>query len=267
MKNKKILVFLIVLIVISSVVDYLIIKAGTIEKAGTLLMLSIMWTPFISTMFTLLIFRQSIKTIQWRIGKIKYLAQAFYIPLIYISLAYLPLWMMGFFSTEKVLTLQSFVLPIAGAFINIVATFGEEVGWRGFLFPQLEKQMSFVKAALLTGFIWSIWHIPGLLMTDYGNNAPWYTAVPFFVITLTAISLPMSYLCKKANSVWPAVLFHAAHNAFIQAFYDSYSVKNGISKFLIGETGIALAITSMVLLIIYIRKSRKIKQFDLSQKS
>ncbi len=93
-------------------------------------------------------------------------------------------------------------------------------------------------------------------MTDYGNNAPWYTALPIFIIILTAISLPIAYLCKKANSIWPAVLFHAAHNSFIQAFYDPFSIKNEVTQFLIGETGLALLITSLILLFTYIKKSK-----------
>ena len=107
---------------------------------------------------------------------------------------------------------------------------------------------------MLTGFIWAIWHVPGLLMTEYGNNVPWYTALPFFIITLTAISLPITFLTKKANSIWPAVLFHAAHNAFIQAFYDPFTVKNETTLFLTGETGLTLAITSVVLLLVYLKK-------------
>lgn len=254
--TRGIFVFLIITALISAFVNYFIIRSGTIEAAGMALMLTIMWTPGISALLTLLILKQPLTSIMWKPGKIKYLVQAYYIPLLYISAAYLPLWIMGYYNTEKQFTIQSIILPVVGAFLNIIATLGEEIGWRGYLYPQLEKKMAFIKAALLTGFIWAIWHLPGLLMTDYGNNAPWYTSVPFFIITLTSISLPMSYLCKKANSIWPAVLFHGAHNAFIQAFYDPFSVKNEVTRFLIGETGLALVITSLVLLVIFIRKSK-----------
>jgi uncharacterized protein len=251
-KRKNIIIFLIILVVLSSILNYFIIKVGFAK--ATILILAVMWVPAIATFLSLLLLKQSLKTIHWRIGKIKYLMQAFCIPLIYTTVAYIPLWLVGYFNAEKALTPQNLILPIAGAFINSIATLGEEIGWRGYLFPQLEKEMSFTKAALLTGFIWSVWHIPGLLLTDYGNNAPWFTSVPFFIITLTAISLPISYLCKKAKSIWPAVLFHGAHNAFIQAFYDPYSIKNATTQYLIGETGIALSITSIVLLLFFITR-------------
>lgn len=255
MKKRDILIFLIVLVVCSSILNYFIIKEG-FEKAKVLV-LGVMWVPAIAAFLTLLYLKQPIKTINWQFGKIKYLVQAFYIPLIYTTLAYLPLWLAGYFNTGKALSPKSFIIPIVGAFINSIATLGEEIGWRGYLFPQLEKEMSFIKASLLTGFIWSVWHIPGVLLTDYGNNAPWFTSVPFFIITLTAISLPMSYLCKEAKSIWPAVLFHGAHNAFIQAFYDPFSVKNSTSLYLTGETGVALTITSTIMLLFFITKKTR----------
>ena len=255
-KNKKIWVFILFIILISTILDFFIIKSGTIKAGGGAFGIALAWTPGISALLTLLIFKQSLKTIRWTIGKIKYLIKAYFIPLLYISLAYLPLWMLGYFNSDKQLTIKSILIPLFGAFVNIVATLGEEIGWRGFLFPQIEKNTTFTKASLLTGFIWAIWHIPVLLWTEYGNNVPWYTALPFFIIILTAISYPMAYLCKMANSIWPAVLFHAAHNAFIQAFYDPFSIKNKTTQFLIGETGLALVITSIIVLIIFLKKNK-----------
>jgi membrane protease YdiL (CAAX protease family) len=51
----------------------------------------------------------------------------------------------------------------AGITINAIAGFGEELGWRGFLLRQLNQQ-SFIKASLLIGIIWGIWHSPIILM-------------------------------------------------------------------------------------------------------
>src|SRR2546430_1382585 len=34
---------------------------------------------------------------------------------------------------------------------------GEEIGWRGFLVPELARSMSFSAVALTTGIIWATW--------------------------------------------------------------------------------------------------------------
>ena len=44
------------------------------------------------------------------------------------------------------------VLTVGGAF--------EEPGWRGFALPRLQARMSPVRATLLLGFLWGVWHVP-----------------------------------------------------------------------------------------------------------
>lgn len=57
---------------------------------------------------------------------------------------------------------------IAGVTVNAIAGFGEELGWRGFLLKAF-KEMNFLKASVVIGFIWGIWHAPLILM---GHNYP-----------------------------------------------------------------------------------------------
>ncbi len=147
--NKHIFAFLSITIIISAILNYFIIKSGGLKSAGEILIISIMWTPGIAALLTLIIFKQSLKKILWKIGKPKYLLQAYYIPLIYISAAYLPLWLFGYYDSNKQLTIQSILIPLFGAFINIIATLGEEIGWRGFLFPELEKKNELYKSCYI----------------------------------------------------------------------------------------------------------------------
>ena len=37
---------------------------------------------------------------------------------------------------------------------------GEEIGWRGFLVPELAKVLPFTGVALVSGLIWASWHYP-----------------------------------------------------------------------------------------------------------
>jgi len=57
---------------------------------------------------------------------------------------------------------------IAGATVNAVAAFGEEVGWRGLLQREFAS-MNFWAASALIGVIWGLWHAPIILM---GFNYP-----------------------------------------------------------------------------------------------
>ena len=54
-----------------------------------------------------------------------------------------------------------------------VWSLGEELGWRGFLFPRLQQRFGFHGACLISGLIWAVWHYPEILWTDFkaGTNA------------------------------------------------------------------------------------------------
>jgi membrane protease YdiL (CAAX protease family) len=46
---------------------------------------------------------------------------------------------------------------------DFATVLGEEIGWRGFLVPELAKRHSFVATSLISGIIWALWHYPILL--------------------------------------------------------------------------------------------------------
>jgi len=94
---------------------------------------------------------------------------------------------------------------------------GEEMGWRGFLLPALQKQFSPLKSSLIIGFIWFAWHIP-LFFAPYGtavSGAPITVgAVLFFYIFVTCLACIYTWLVNRSNgSLLVALLIHLSFNA------------------------------------------------------
>ena len=94
---------------------------------------------------------------------------------------------------------------------------GEELGWRGFLLPKLQKQFSEVKSAILIGLIWFVWHIP-LFWAPFGTLVSGdpisYLPVLTYLIMIIAISCIITWLVNQSKgSVWIALLFHLSLNA------------------------------------------------------
>lgn len=63
------------------------------------------------------------------------------------------------------------MLQVAGSMVVTVIIVGifEELGWRGFLLPRLQRGRSALAAALIMGLMWLPWHLPELV-SDPGQR-------------------------------------------------------------------------------------------------
>lgn len=105
-------------------------------------------------------------------------------------------------------------------FINMIPAFGEELGWRGMLFPTLSERMSERAAALVSGTIWGLWHAPAIAMGhNYGMGHASFPVGGILVMTLmcTAMGCWFAFLRQRSGSVWPCALAHGAFNAIANA--------------------------------------------------
>jgi membrane protease YdiL (CAAX protease family) len=90
---------------------------------------------------------------------------------------------------------------------------GEEIGWRGFLYPRLRAKIGDTLAVVTVGVIWGVWHAPLLLLGyNYPTLAPGWRLVwmSVFCIQLTAI---LAWVRQRSRSVWPAAIGHGTVNA------------------------------------------------------
>lgn len=103
-----------------------------------------------------------------------------------------------------------------GSLLNTFLCLGEEIGWRGFLFPALAKEFPHIRAHLLAGLIWGLWHTPiNMLGHNYGlyyPGYPWLGIISMCVFTFSA-GVVLSWLCEKSGTVWVAAFAHGSINA------------------------------------------------------
>ena len=101
-------------------------------------------------------------------------------------------------------------------FINMIPAFGEELGWRGMLFPTLCERTSPRAAALISGAIWGIWHAPAIAMGhNYGMGYAGFPVAGILTMTVACMAMAcwLSYLRMRSGSVWPCALAHGSFNA------------------------------------------------------
>ena len=101
-------------------------------------------------------------------------------------------------------------------FLNSLFALGEEIGWRGYLYPALRERFSLVQTHVLLGLIWSLWHLPiNLQGFNYGLT---YFAYPVLGVVAMflfcfSVGILLSWLMEKTGSIWASALFHGAINA------------------------------------------------------
>jgi uncharacterized protein len=98
-----------------------------------------------------------------------------------------------------------------GPLFNVLFAMGEELGWRGFLLPQLESLGTW-RAILISNVIWGIWHAPAILQ---GHNYPGRPVLGLFMMVVFCILLGtiLSWLYFQTRSSWAPALAHGSVNA------------------------------------------------------
>ena len=102
--------------------------------------------------------------------------------------------------------------------------------------------------------------LPILLFADYNScTPPWY-GLSCFTAMAVFISFAAAWLRLKSGSLWTGTLLHASHNLFVQVVFDPFTVESGRTKWITGEFGIALVITTAVVALIFWSKRAELPE-------
>ena len=100
-----------------------------------------------------------------------------------------------------------FILPL------VDGPLGEEIGWRGFFLPLLMQRHDALRASLIVGLVWFLWHLPHYHVDgrDMGG-----IFLPKYLIYSIALSLIHTWLFQRAQgSILIHVIFHNAVNYMV----------------------------------------------------
>jgi len=261
--GRRVGTYLVLTFAFSSYFYFLIIRAGTLSGGGGRWTAGLMWCPAAAAIAASLLTRRRLAEIGWR-WSWRYVGLGYVIPIAYASVAYGATWALGlgrvpnpvflaaiaqrlhFGSTGANVAAYLALQATVGMVFSSLTALGEEIGWRGFLVPELARAMPLSGVSLVSGVVWASWHVPILLFADYHGATPgWYSLLCFSVLVLGA-SFVMAWLRLRSGSVWPAVVFHASHNLWIQTVLDPFTADTGRTAWIIGEFGAALALTGGV---------------------
>ena len=100
--------------------------------------------------------------------------------------------------------------------LTVIAFFGEEYAWRGYLQPVMQSRFGMKAGVILLGVIWSLWHIPVDTMYYTDDSVPQMIAGQ--LITCVFISIFWGYVYLKTNNIWIPVCMHFLNNNLVAVF-------------------------------------------------
>jgi membrane protease YdiL (CAAX protease family) len=271
-------VYLLFTLLFSTVIWSLILWSGHLGMAFGMMITAIMWCPALAAVVSCRLLGRNFRSLAWSWPKGRYIAAAYLVPLAYAAIAYGAVWALrlGGWNQELIgLVMQRFGLrgmPSWGVFTlwllftatarmirGLSTALGEEIGWRGFLVPELAKQMSFTKLSLLSGIIWAAWHSPLLLFADYNAGTNRWYALGCFTVMIVSTSFIFAWLRLKSGSLWPAAVLHASHNLFIQTIFDNLMRDTRKTLWYTTEFGAALALVTLAFAVYFWSRRREVE--------
>lgn len=275
--RMQVLIYVVLVFAFSSLFYFLILHSGSLSNGRGMYVLGLMWCPALAGMLTLRLHARSIAQLGWKWGETKYQIQSWFIPLLYASIAYVIVWVAGFGAFGNPEYLDALVRQMhlggspwisigVGIFLtgtyglvrSVSSALGEEIGWRGFLVPELSKTTSFTLTSLISGMVWSLWHYPILIYGDYNAGTPTWYGLTCFTVMVVSGSFIFAWMRLKSGSLWTGAILHASHNLYIQAIFTPLTRNTGRTAWYIDEFGCVLPLVTIAFAVYFWSKRREL---------
>lgn len=141
---------------------------------------------------------------------------------------------------EPLVSASAFIVNVV---MLLIATLGEEIGWRGVALPSLQEQNSAVKSSVILGLMWAAWHIPfWLLLDSFDQFGIGYLGLNFLFVLPLTFYITWFFNHSQQSLLLP-VMFHLTFNIVNTMLIPVTVNLDAFAIFIIFEWMIAILIT------------------------
>lgn len=253
-KNTTV-IFLGVTFVVSALCYWVYFVVGESAAPAAALL---MFCPSLVALALKLVYYRKERVLGFERSGVGFIMLAIFLPVFYLGVSYgifrmiIPAPLTGWIAPDSILSL---LLDLC---FGIALVMGEEIGWRGFLLPKMERLFGWGKAVVLGGLLWAVWHYPAIIAGVYEVSTPLWFHLPMFTLEAVLLTAVMALLRFGSKSLWPVILLHASHN-YVNQMLGSLG-GSSFDGYFAGEAGLLTVLfTLAIFLFLY-----KIKPLNLN---
>ena len=157
--------------------------------------------------------------VHWRVGAPWYLVALLGLPVLnFLAFLVVPGVLADFVAPDLRFP-RVYLIEMAMSVTIGIAPMWEEVGWRGFAQPRMQRLYGPVVGTLILGALWGVWHLPFFFgpLARTGPEATFVSAsiaLVEFSIGLTGLSVVMAWVLNNCGgSTLMAILLHACFDS------------------------------------------------------
>jgi membrane protease YdiL (CAAX protease family) len=228
--------------------------------------LALMWMPALAAILTCVILGRPLRFLGGSRWSGRYALIGYLIPVGYAIVIYGIVWLTGIGGFPRLDAVDAFAaqagiaaLPEAvrillfvvvnagvGMILGVMAATGEEIGWRGFLVPELYRNMGFIGVAIVSGVIWAAWHYAIVGVVYPSVDLPVWYWVLMFSVAAAGVGTLGAWLRIKSGSLWPSIMMHAGSNLWMQSIVDPLTIYRDGTDWVAGDLGVGIAAAGVV---------------------
>jgi membrane protease YdiL (CAAX protease family) len=149
------------------------------------------------------------RLLRWRVGLRWWLIALLTAPILMAAIIFALSLISPDFVPAIVTTDDRMGLVVSGIVLGLTVSFFEEIGWTGFVTPEVRKRHGIVPTGLLMGLVWGAWHYPLFSGSASGSIPPaLYIAVLLFSF-LIPFRILMVWVHDRTQSVLVVMFMHA----------------------------------------------------------
>jgi membrane protease YdiL (CAAX protease family) len=187
------------------------------------------------------------RIVLWRVGLRWYLFAFIGVPLL---MALGTIIVPGGLASFKFLG-PGYVLTYLATFIPVLIIGGplfEEIGWRGFALPRMQRLHGPLVGSTILGILWGLWHLPEFVVPSWAatSGGSDLLAIVKFVMFSTASAIVFTWVFNNTKgSVLMAILVHASVDAPFLPFSVALGPCEAMNSMLLSFGALALLLVAL----------------------